>query len=87
MTDEILQIIAGYLDIPKSELTADRTLASLRVDSLDFIEILFEIEEKFGIRFSGQVSDRWKEIQTIADVIRMTSEFSAQSSTNGEERL
>ena len=38
MTDEILQILADYLDIPKAELTPDRTLESLGVDSVDFIE-------------------------------------------------
>jgi acyl carrier protein len=85
MTDEILQILADYLDIPMAELTPDRTLESLGVDSVDFIEILFEIEERFGVRFSGVVSERRKELQTVADVIRLTSEFSAENASHGEE--
>jgi acyl carrier protein len=75
MTDEILKIIADYLDIPLSELTPDRTLAELGVDSVDVFEILFELEEKFGIRFPGDMADLRKEIVTIADVIRRTSEL------------
>lgn len=79
MTDEILKIIADYLDIPVSELTPDRTLADLGVDSVDVFEILFELEEKFGIRFPGEMSDLRKDIVSIADVIRLTSELGETS--------
>jgi acyl carrier protein len=79
MTDQILKIIADYVDKPISKITPELTLADLGVDSLDFVEILFAIEEGLNIQFKGDASDLRKEIHSIADVIRMASEFSEQS--------
>ena len=75
MTEEILRLIADYLDVPFDELTPDKTLVDLGADSVDVFEILFEIEEKYGIRFSGDASDLRKRILSIADVIRLTAEL------------
>jgi len=49
ITDEVRQIIARELKIPIERLTPDTTLQDLGVQSLDLIEIIFALEEKFDI--------------------------------------
>ena len=49
ITDEVRQIIAKELKIPLERVTADTVLQDLGVESLDVIEIIFALEEKFDI--------------------------------------
>jgi len=49
ITDEVMQIISRELKIPLARLTADTALQDLGVESLDLIEIIFALEEKFDI--------------------------------------
>jgi len=49
VTDEVRQIIAKELKIPVEPLTPDTKLQDLGVESLDLIEIIFALEERFDI--------------------------------------
>lgn len=49
ITDEIRQIVARELKVPVERLTPDTRLQDLGVESLDLIEIIFALEEKFDI--------------------------------------
>ena len=47
--DEVKRIIARSLRVPIEQLTDDTRLEDLGAESLDIIEIVYDIEEKFGI--------------------------------------
>jgi len=49
VADEVRQIIAKQLKIPVEQLTADTALQELGAESLDLIEIIFALEEKFDV--------------------------------------
>jgi acyl carrier protein len=49
ITDDVRQIIAKELKIPIERVTPDTKLQELGVESLDLIEIIFALEEKFDI--------------------------------------
>ena len=49
ITDEVEQIIARELKIPLERLTPDTPLQDLGVESLDLIELIFALEDKFNI--------------------------------------
>ncbi len=49
IVDEVRQIIAQTLRVPVEQLTPDTRLDDIGAESLDVIEIVFELEEKFGI--------------------------------------
>ena len=49
ITDEVREIISRELKIPFERLTPDTALLDLGVESLDLIEIIFALEEKFDI--------------------------------------
>jgi acyl carrier protein len=71
ISERVRDIIADFLNVPPSELTPDRRLEDFNVDSLDFIEILFLIDEKTELSLPGDPTDLRREIRTLADIYRI----------------
>ena len=74
MRNEIVKVIAEYLDIPPEALVDHATMEDLNIDSLDFVEIMFEIEEKLDAPVIFEMQDRKHEMLTLGDVLRLTEE-------------
>jgi acyl carrier protein len=67
--DEVKTIIAGQLRKPADELTPDTQLEVLGADSLDLIEIIYAIEEKFGVDIPFNANQQTSvPFSTIGDV-------------------
>jgi acyl carrier protein len=49
MLDEIKRIVSKRAEVPVEQVTPDTRLEDLGVGSLEVIEIVYDIEEKFGI--------------------------------------
>ena len=47
--DAIFAIIAKEAHIPLEKITVRSTLKDLEIDSLDIVQIIFELEDRFGI--------------------------------------
>jgi acyl carrier protein len=57
IVDDVRQIIAQTLNVPIEQLTPDTRLDDIGAQSLDVIEIMFELEEKFGISIPSNPGD------------------------------
>jgi acyl carrier protein len=73
--DEILSalraLFAKKLDLPEEELTLDKTLRDdLDLDSMTLLELVMEVEVKFGIHLDQREADQWK---TIGDLVQAIS--------------
>lgn len=78
--DDVRAIIAKSLNIPVERVTPDTRLDELGAESLDVIEIVFGLEEKFDISIplkadeatrlstSGKSSDQEMPFSTVGDV-------------------
>ena len=55
--DDVRSTIAKSLNIPVEQLTPDKRLDELGAESLDVIEIVFALEEKYDIAIPLQGSD------------------------------
>jgi len=62
--DQLTQLIHDKFDIDKSTLQPDLALSDHGLDSLALAELLFTIEEEFGIQFP----DRPENIHTLAEL-------------------
>jgi len=83
VADDVKAVIANELKIPVEQLIDDRKLADLGAESLDVIEIVFELEEKFNIDISvkmtstgagaGMLHDQVElsALGTVGDICRM----------------
>jgi acyl carrier protein len=63
--NRVIAVIAKAQHIPADSLTIDNTFEELKIDSLDGINIVFAIEEEFGIEIPDEEA---KQIRTVRDV-------------------
>jgi acyl carrier protein len=61
-------LVAEQFGKEVSELTAETTLESLGIDSLVQIELMFDLEDRFDVRF-GNHQEPLKSLQEVADLI------------------
>ena len=69
--DEILDIVAQKALIDRSKLTPEAKLADLNVSSLDMVEVVFALEDKFGIQLPFNANTNAGEFETVGDVIAL----------------
>lgn len=74
LTDRLLHLMAEYLDVPVETLTPETTIESLHIDSLDFIEMVFLIEEQVGVSLDGALNDLRQQLVCVGDVITFAKE-------------
>jgi acyl carrier protein len=63
--EQIRQIVANHMDLDPETITPESTLEDLKIDSLDMVEIIMNIEEELGVEMEelgeaktlGQVAD------------------------------
>ncbi|MBB4952328.1 acyl carrier protein [Agrobacterium vitis] len=72
MKDEIIELMADFLDVKAEDLQEHKTLGDLNIDSLDFIEIMFEIEEKYDAPILSDIQKHRDEMRNLGDVLRLT---------------
>lgn len=79
MTDQvekdIVEIIREATRAPEAEMMSSTPLEELGVDSLDFVEMLFMVEERFGIDVPYNANDPTAEfafatVGDVADTVR-----------------
>jgi acyl carrier protein len=69
--DEILDIVAQKALIDRGKLKPELKLADLEVGSLDLVEVMFALEEKFGIELPFNANTDSGTFKTLGDVIAM----------------
>jgi acyl carrier protein len=76
----VLGIISNHAKRNAERITPSTSLASLAIDSLGMVEIIFEIEEQFGIEIPepASIAERFKGYRTAEDIIRAVDELVAQ---------
>ena len=66
LIEQVVAALAKVKHIDPETITPERTLESLRLDSLDTITLLFELEDAVGVTIPD---DRIKNLRTVGDVI------------------
>ena len=71
---EVRQVISKQAHIPIEQLTADTKLADVGIESLDVIEVVFALEEKFNVSlpFNANESsaDEFETIGKVAEALK-----------------
>jgi len=69
--DEILDIVAQKAMIDRRKLSPEVKLTDLNVSSLDMVEVIFALEDRFGIQLPFNANTSANDMQTVGDVISM----------------
>ena len=67
--EDIYDIVADKADVDRVKLVRDARLDDLEIESLDIVEIIFAIEEKFDIQIPYNANDTEMEFETIGQVV------------------
>lgn len=62
----LFEVIAKVLRIPVESVTVEKSFEELKIDSLEAINIVFEVEEEFGITVPD---DQLAALHSIRDVV------------------
>lgn len=65
--EEVAKIIAKRVDV--TSLKEEDELSALGLDSLDLVEVMIEIEEKFNIEFDNTEIEDVKILKDVLDLI------------------
>lgn len=66
--DDILDVVAQEALIEKARLLPDETLESLGIASLDVINIVFALEDRFGVVLE---QTEFEGVHTVDDLIKL----------------
>ncbi len=67
MLEKLIAYLSKELDIPADEIDRDTTFESLRLDSLDTVEMLMDLENELGIDLD--LEERLNTVGELADFI------------------
>jgi acyl carrier protein len=66
VAEKVLQTLADVKHIPRENISLDQALADLRMDSLDAITLLFELEKQFNLSISD---DQVRSLRTVRQIV------------------
>ena len=75
--ERLRELLARDFDLAPERLRPDATLESLEIDSLRMIEVLFGIEEAFGITVSAEQGEIRARVRTLGDLATYVDELRA----------
>lgn len=75
---DVFDIIADQTTVDRSQLRRDAKLEDLQIESLDVVEIIFAIEEKFDIHVPYNANEQELQFQTAGDVVDAVTKLVAE---------
>jgi len=69
LEDEIISKIKAHSDPEVGEIGPDTELTALGIHSLELTEIIFDLEEAYGIEIEMNTVDAWSNLKTVHDMI------------------
>lgn len=76
--DQVIEIMAKHTSVDASQITDQSTLEDLGIESLDLVEIIFEIEETFDVEIPYNANEGGAvglDLDSIDDVVTAVQTF------------
>ena len=67
---DVMAIVAKRVRTSRTEIKADDRLEDLRIESIDAVEMIFDLEEKYDIEIPYNANKVGPEFVTVGDVVR-----------------
>ncbi len=75
LVDEVLDIVAQKAMIDRAKLSPDAKLSDLQISSLDVVEIVFALEDKFQIQIPFNANSTNMEFETVGEVVTIVEKL------------
>lgn len=77
--EKIQGLLVKKFDLDSANVTPESTLESLGLDSLSVIELLFDLEDEFGIKIPDDANNRVKP-ESVGEVVTLIDSLIAEKS-------
>lgn len=71
----ILEKIRMHAQEDASNITLETPLADLGIHSLELTEIIFDVEDEFGIEVEMNTAEAWENLETVNDIVAAVREL------------
>jgi nodulation protein F len=69
LADDIIAKIRAHADSGGEAITANTELTALGIHSLELTEIIFDLEEAYGIEIEMNTVDAWSNLKNVGDIV------------------
>lgn len=70
LTQKVKEVVANKLNLTYDEIDVKKDLRNdLGMDSLDIIEVVFDLQRELKIFIPDQKSEKWKTVQDIIETV------------------
>lgn len=66
---DIIEKIKAHADNGGAEITTATELTELGIHSLELTEIIFDVEDAYGIEIEMSTVDAWDNLKTVGDMV------------------
>lgn len=70
LTQEVIAVIAREQRLPAESISPDATFEELKIDSLDGVNIVFALEEKYNLTIPDEVAREMKSVRQVVEALR-----------------
>lgn len=70
----VIRVVAKSQHLDSAQVTPESTFKDLGIDSLDGLQILFALEEEFGVNIPDDAGKEFDSIRRVSEGIRMLLE-------------
>ena len=75
IAEEIIAIVSKHRQEKIDSWSTESTLEDLDIDSFDFVELVFMLEDRYGIDIEYNANQTVNELKTLGDVARKVQEL------------
>lgn len=79
LATDIIDKIKAHAEPGGEEITLDTELTSLGIHSLELTEIIFDLEEQYGIEIQMNTVDAWNSLKNVRDMVEAVRALIAKS--------
>ncbi|MGB3387099.1 MAG: acyl carrier protein [Pseudaminobacter sp.] len=69
LAQEIIDRIKGHAEPEGGEITLATELTALGIHSLELTEIIFDLEESYGIEIEMNTVEAWSNLKNVGDMV------------------
>ena len=80
LAEDVIQKIKAHADPEVGEITVATELSELGIHSLELTEIIFDLEEAYGIEIEMNTAEAWSKLSNVGDIIEAVRGLIAKKS-------
>ena len=69
LANDIIAKVKAHADPDIGEVTLETELTSLGIHSLELTEIIFDLEEQYGVEIEMNTVDAWNNLKNVGDMV------------------